>query len=93
MKKVMFVVVFGVVFLFILGFVIVYFFGKGFFVVVFVGVIFGNMVIEVMSGVLVKERVNRRVLVILMGVVFVDDILVVYFIGIIIGMVSGNFNV
>ncbi|MBP1911569.1 cation:proton antiporter [Thermococcus stetteri] len=91
-KKATFVAVLGVAFSFILGFATVYLFGKGFSAAVFVGVTLGNTAIEVTSGVLVKERVNRRVSAILMGAAFADDILAVYLIGIITGMTSGNFN-
>lgn len=94
-KKATFVAVLGgVAFSFILGFTTVYLFGKGgFSAAVFVGVTLGNTAIEVTSGVLVKERVNRRVSAILMGgAAFADDILAVYLIGIITGMASGNFN-
>lgn len=90
-KKATFVAVLGVAFSFILGFATVYLFGKGgFSAAVFVGVTLGNTAIEVTSGVLVKERVNRRVSAILMGAAFADDILAVYLIGIITGMRAGT---
>ncbi|WP_456367543.1 cation:proton antiporter [Thermococcus sp.] len=92
-KKATLVAVLGVGVSFILGFLTVYIFGKGLLAAIFVGITLGNTAIEVTSGVLVKERVSRKVSAILMGAAFADDILAVYLIGIITGMASGSFNV
>jgi Kef-type K+ transport system membrane component KefB len=91
-KKATLVAVLGVGGSFLLGFLTVYSFGKGIPAAVFVGATLGNTAIEVTSGVLVRERVSRKVSAILMGAAFADDILAVYLIGLITGMASGNFS-
>lgn len=83
---------FGVVFSFILGFSAVFFFGYGISTAIFVGVVLGNTAIEVTSGVIMRERVDRNVSSILMGAAFADDIMAVYLIGIITALSKGSLS-
>ncbi|AAL81288.1 cation:proton antiporter [Pyrococcus furiosus DSM 3638] len=80
----------GVAFSFILGFTTVYLFGKGISAALFVGITLGNTAIEVTSGVIMKERIKREISSVLMGAAFADDIIAVYLIGILTGMIKGQ---
>ncbi len=88
-KKTVVVAALGVAFSFLFGFATVRFFGKGIGAAVFIGATLGNTAIEVTSGVLLRERVKREVSSIIMGAAFVDDIIAVYLIGVITGMMHG----
>ncbi len=88
-KKTVVVAALGVAFSFLFGFATVRFFGKDIGAAVFVGATLGNTAIEVTSGVLLRERVKREVSSIIMGAAFVDDIIAVYLIGVITGMMHG----
>ncbi len=83
---------FGVAFSFLFGFLTVMAFGKGLAAAIFVGVTLGNTAIEVTSGVIMKERVERAISSILMGAAFADDIIAVYLIGIITALAKGQLS-
>ncbi|WP_048151179.1 cation:proton antiporter [Palaeococcus ferrophilus] len=82
----------GVAFSFMFGYGTVTFFGYGTATAIFVGAVLGNTAIEVTSGVIMRERVDRNVSSILMGAAFADDIMAVYLIGVITALSRGAFS-